>query len=51
MEMIGHDHELVKFESSFGAIRVKRINQELGGVCTCEKWLPSCGHGCDEERP
>jgi len=35
--MIGHDYELVKFESSLSAMKIKRIKQEFGGVCFFEK--------------
>jgi len=50
MEMIRHDHELVKFESSLGAIRVKCANEELSGVRVFEKWVPPVGYGRDKER-
>jgi hypothetical protein len=50
MKMIGHDNELVKFESPLGAINVKRFNEELGGVSVFEKCVPTVRDGCDEER-
>src|SRR5689334_13431707 len=39
MEVVRHDHELVQFEFSLGAIRVERVNQELGGVCLAKKFV------------
>lgn len=50
MEMVGHDHELVKFEFTLAAIEVKRVDQEFGGGCVAEKCMPSVGDGCDEKR-
>ena len=36
MKVIGHDYELVEFESSFAAIEIERVNQQFGGVCILE---------------
>jgi hypothetical protein len=49
MKMIGHDYELVEFESSFAAIEIERVNQQFGGVCILEKYVPPVRHGCDEK--
>ena len=51
MEMIGHNHELVEFEFPLAAIKVKRVNEEFGGVCIFEKRVARVGHGCDKESP
>jgi hypothetical protein len=49
MKMIGHDYELVEFESSFAAIEIERVDQQFCGVCILEKCVPSVRHGCDEK--
>ena len=49
MKMIGHDYELVEFESSFAAIEIERVNQQFGGVYILEECVPSIRHGCDEK--
>jgi hypothetical protein len=49
MKMIGHDYELVEFESSFAAIEIERVDQQFGGVCILEKCVPFVSHGCDEK--
>ena len=49
MEMIGHDHEIVKQIFTLSTVVKKNFDKQIGGGIPREYGFALSGHGCDEK--